>query len=113
MVESTGTGGGIQLFCAGVGLDTADVANASRRIKAAEVETCAKNGVTEIVEVKIGYDGIVLANSRKHGRLNLTKEQIFRALAKQVPIDGKLTPNPYELWSDIDQIGRASCRERV
>jgi phosphate transport system substrate-binding protein len=102
VVESTGTGGGIQLFCSGVGLDTADIANASRRIKATEVETCAKNGVAEIVEVKIGYDGIVLANSRKHGRLNLTKEQVFRALAKQVPIDGKLTPNPYKLWSDID-----------
>jgi phosphate transport system substrate-binding protein len=102
VVESTGTGGGIQLFCSGAGLDTPDVANASRRIKASEVETCAKNGVAEIVEVKIGYDGIVLANSRKHGRLNLTKEQIFRALAKQVPVDGKLTPNPYKLWSDID-----------
>jgi phosphate transport system substrate-binding protein len=102
VVESTGTGGGIQLFCSGVGLDTPDVANASRRIKASEVEACAKNGVAEIVEVKIGYDGIVLANSRKHGRLNLTKEQIFRALAKQVPVDGKLAPNPYKLWSDID-----------
>jgi phosphate transport system substrate-binding protein len=102
VVESTGTGGGIQLFCSGAGLDTPDIANASRRIKASEVETCAMNGVTEIVEVKIGYDGIVLANSRKHGRLSLTKEQIFRALAKQVPIDGKLAPNPYKLWSDID-----------
>ena len=70
VVESTGTGGGIQLFCSGAGLDTPDVANASRRIKATEVETCARNGVAEIVEVKIGYDGIVLANSRKHGRLN-------------------------------------------
>jgi phosphate transport system substrate-binding protein len=102
VVESTGTGGGLQLFCSGVGLDTADIANASRRIKATEVETCRKNGVTEIVEVKIGYDGIVLANSRKHRRFSFTKEQIFRALAKQVPIDGKLTPNPYKLWSDID-----------
>jgi phosphate transport system substrate-binding protein len=102
VVESTGTGGGIQLFCSGVGLDTPDVANASRRIKSSEVDTCAKNGVAEIVEVKIGYDGIVLANSRKHARLNLTKEQIFRALAKQVPVDGKLAPNPYKLWSDID-----------
>jgi phosphate transport system substrate-binding protein len=102
VVESTGTGGGIQLFCSGAGLDTPDIANASRRIKPGEVETCAKNGVKEIVEVKIGYDGIVLANSKKHARLNLTKEQIFRALAKQVPIDGKLAPNPYKLWSDID-----------
>jgi phosphate transport system substrate-binding protein len=102
VVESTGTGGGIQLFCSGDGVDTPDVANASRRIKPGEVETCQKNGVSAIVEVKIGYDGIVLANSRKHARLNLTKEQIFRALAKQVPIDGKLTANPYKLWSDVD-----------
>ena len=102
VVESTGTGGGIQLFCSGAGLDTPDIANASRRIKPGEVETCAENGVAEIVEVKIGYDGIVLANSKKHVRLNLTKEQVFRALAKQVPIDGKLAPNPYKLWSDID-----------
>jgi phosphate transport system substrate-binding protein len=102
VVESTGTGGGIQLFCSGPGMDTPDIANASRRIKPGEVETCQKNGVGEIVEVKIGYDGIVLANSKKHARLNLSKEQIFRALAKQVPIDGKLAANPYKLWSDID-----------
>jgi phosphate transport system substrate-binding protein len=102
VVESTGTGGGLQLFCAGDGIDTPDVANASRRIKPTELELCVKNGVKEIVEVKIGYDGIVLANSKKHARFALSKEQIFRALAKQVPIDGKLAPNPYKLWSDID-----------
>ena len=102
VVESTGTGGGIQLFCAGDGDDTPDIANASRRIKDVEIATCKQNGVTQIVEVKIGYDGIVLANSKQHARLKLTKEQIFRALAKQVPIDGKLTPNPYRLWSDVD-----------
>ncbi len=102
VVESTGTGGGIQLFCSGDGLDTPDIANASRRIKPGELSTCQQNGVGEIVEVKIGYDGIVLANSKKSARLNLTKEQIFRALAKQVPIDGKLTANPYKLWSDVD-----------
>jgi phosphate transport system substrate-binding protein len=102
VVESTGTGGGIQLFCSGNGLDTPDVANASRRIKPAELETCSKNGVKDVIEVKIGYDGIVLANSKKHPRFDLTKEQIFRALAKQVPIEGKLTANPYKLWSDID-----------
>jgi len=102
VVESTGTGGGIQLFCSGNGMDTPDIANASRRIKAGELDTCNKNGVKEVVEVKIGYDGIVLANSKKHSRFDLTKEQVFRALAKQVPIDGKLTANPYKLWSDID-----------
>ena len=102
VVESTGTGGGLQLFCAGAALDTPDIANASRRIKDTEYATCVANGVKQIVEIKIGFDGIVLANSKKSGRLKLTKEQIFRALAKQVPIDGKLTPNPYKQWSDID-----------
>jgi hypothetical protein len=85
-----------------LGDGTPDIANASRRIKSGELDTCTKNGVTEVVEVKIGYDGIVLANSKKHGRFDLSKEQVFRALAKQVPIDGKLTANPYKLWSDID-----------
>jgi phosphate transport system substrate-binding protein len=102
VVESTGTGGGLQLFCAGAALDTPDVANASRRIKASEVELCSRNGVTEIVEVKIGYDGIVVANSKKARRLDLSKQQIFQALAKQVPVDGKLVANPYKMWSDID-----------
>jgi phosphate transport system substrate-binding protein len=102
VVESTGTGGGLQLFCAGAALDTPDVANASRRIKASEVELCSQNGVTEIVEVKIGYDGIVVANSKKARRLDLSKQQIFQALAKQVPVDGKLVANPYKMWSDID-----------
>jgi len=102
IVESTGSGGGLKLFCAGAELDTPDITNASRRIKKSEVDLCAKNGVTEIVEVKIGYDGIVLANSRKTAAQSLTTEQIFRALAKQVPIDGKLVDNPYTKWSDID-----------
>jgi phosphate transport system substrate-binding protein len=102
VVESTGTGGGIQLFCSGNGMDTPDIANASRRMKPGELDTCNKNGVKEVVEVKIGYDGIVLANSKKHARFDLSKEQVFRALAKQVPIDGRLTANPYKLWSDID-----------
>src|SRR5580765_3047737 len=66
VVESTGTGGGIKLFCAGVGEDTPDIANASRQIKKSEVEVCAKSGVKEITEVRIGFDGIVLANSKSH-----------------------------------------------
>ncbi len=102
VVESTGTGGGIKLFCAGVGEQTPDVANASRRIKDSEVAACRAAGVKEIVEVKIGYDGIVIANSKKAKRVHLTKEQVFRALAKQVPVNGKLVPNPYKKWSDID-----------
>ena len=88
VVESTGTGGGFKLFCEGVGVDKADISNASRAIKKSEVESCAKNGVTEITEVKIGYDGIVLANSKASPQLNITLEQLYLALAKDVP-DGK------------------------
>ncbi|MAE93952.1 MAG: phosphate ABC transporter substrate-binding protein [Deltaproteobacteria bacterium] len=102
VVESTGSGGGLKLFCAGVGTQHPDITNASRRIKGSEVESCRRNGVTDIVEVKVGFDGIVLANSKKSGRFSLTKEQIFRALAKQVPIDGKLVDNPYRSWDEID-----------
>jgi phosphate transport system substrate-binding protein len=102
VVESTGSGGGLKLFCSGVGLRTPDIANSSRRIKVSEVESCAGNGVTDIVEVKIGFDGIVVANSRKAPVYRLTKEQIFRALAKQVPVEGKLVKNPYQKWSEID-----------
>ena len=102
VIESTGSGGGLKLFCAGVGLGHPDVTNSSRRIKLSEVENCAANGVTDIVEVQVGFDGIVVANSKKTKRMNLTKEQVFRALAKQVPIDGKLVDNPYQTWADID-----------
>ncbi len=102
VVESTGSGGGIKLFCAGMGEAHPDIANSSRRIKSSEVEQCAKNGVTDVVEVKIGFDGIVLARSKQAERMKLTREQIFRALAKQVPVDGKLVPNPYKTWKDVD-----------
>lgn len=104
-IESTGSGGGLKLFCAGVGIKHPDIANASRRIKSSEVERCAKNGVEGIVEVKIGFDGIVLANSRKAPRAKLSLRQIFLSLAKQVPDPkggDKLVPNPYEKWSDVD-----------
>jgi phosphate transport system substrate-binding protein len=102
VVESTGSGGGLKLFCQGIGETTPDVTNASRRIKASEVELCASNGVAEIIEVKIGFDGIVLANSKAAARVKLTLEQIFLALAKEIPVDGKLVDNPYVKWSDID-----------
>ncbi|MBF0335414.1 MAG: substrate-binding domain-containing protein, partial [Alphaproteobacteria bacterium] len=99
VIESTGSGGGIKLFCAGVGLGHPDITNSSRRIKASEVETCAKNGVTAITEVKIGYDGIVIANAKTASRFDLSREQVFLALAKQVPVDGKLVANPYKTWN--------------
>ncbi|MCK0743898.1 substrate-binding domain-containing protein [Chromohalobacter nigrandesensis] len=102
VIESTGSGGGIKLFCDGPGMDTADVTNASRRMKASEFERCQENGVTDITEVKIGYDGIAVAESNANEPVPLTREQIFLALAAQVPQDGELVDNPYENWSDID-----------
>lgn len=105
VIESTGSGGGLKLFCAGVGIKHPDITNASRRIKISEVKRCTKNGVKEITEVKLGFDGIVLANSKKSPQAKLTQRQIFLALAKKVPAnpDGSvLKDNPYKLWSDID-----------
>ena len=104
-IESTGSGGGIKLFCEGVGVNTPDVANASRRIKQTEVDTCQKNGVKDIVEVKIGYDGIVLAQSKKTKPLDLSIKDIWLALAKEVPDPkggNKLVPNPYKTWKDVN-----------
>ena len=102
IIESTGTGGGFKLFCSGAGVDTPDVSNASRAIKKSEIESCAKAGVTGITEIKIGYDGIVLANSRQSKQMDITLEQLYRALAKDLP-DGKggFAPNPNTKWSDI------------
>ncbi|MGI9301705.1 MAG: substrate-binding domain-containing protein, partial [Gammaproteobacteria bacterium] len=104
-IESTGSGGGLKLFCAGVGVQHPDVTNASRRIKKSEVENCAKNGVGDIVEVKIGYDGIVMANSKAVKPMELNRKDIFLALAKNVPSpDGgaKFVPNPYKTWKDVN-----------
>jgi phosphate transport system substrate-binding protein len=103
LVEATGTGGGIKLFCGGVGEKFPDIVNASRQIKDSEKELCKTNGVNGITEIKIGFDGIVLANSKKAPLYNLTKEQIFKALAKQLPdASGKLVGNTNMKWSDID-----------
>jgi len=103
IIESTGTGGGLKLFCSGVGVQHPDVTNASRRIKPSEVELCAKNGVSDITEIKIGYDGIVIANSKKAPGMSLTLQQVFLALAKEVPTpSGDLTPNPHRTWKDVD-----------
>lgn len=102
VIESTGSGGGIKLFCAGIGAQFPDVANSSRKIKKSELEGCAANGVNDVTEIKIGFDGIVLANSKKAPRLDLTRKQIFLALAREVPVDGKIVPNPYKTWAQID-----------
>ena len=104
-VESTGTGGGFKEFCKGVGVGTADISNASRRIKQAELDLCKKNGVTEIVEVLIGYDGIVIANSKEATKMELSRKELFMALAKKVPNpDGSqtLVDNPYKTWADVN-----------
>ena len=102
VVESTGSGGGMKLFCAGLGEATPDITNASRRIKQSEYKNCMANGVTPI-EVKVGFDGIVLANSKSGPDIALTREQVFMALAKQLPDgNGGLIANPHKTWSDID-----------
>ena len=104
-IESTGSGGGLKLFCAGLGIRTPDITNASRRIKQSEVDSCRENGVTEIVEVKVGYDGIVLANSKETDVMKLGLKDIYLALAKDVPNpDGSQSfiDNPYKMWSDVN-----------
>lgn len=103
IVESTGSGGGLKLFCGGIGKRHPDITNASRRIKSSEVERCAGNGIDHIIEVKIGYDGIVIANSRETQRFELSLRDIFLALAKDVPSgDGALQANPYKTWKDVN-----------
>jgi phosphate transport system substrate-binding protein len=102
VVESTGTGGGLKLFCAGIGVRHPDIANASRRIKRSEIARCTQNGVVHITEIRIGFDGIVIANARAAPPMALTKRQIFLALAKNVPgAGGRLIANPNRRWRDI------------
>jgi phosphate transport system substrate-binding protein len=104
VVESTGTGGGMKLFCAGVGVGHPDATNASRAMKKSEFEDCQKNGIKEVVEIKIGFDGLTLAQSKAGPAMKLTLGQLFQALAKEVPgPDGKLIANPNKNWSDIDK----------
>jgi phosphate transport system substrate-binding protein len=104
-IESTGSGGGHKLFGAGVGVEYPDITNSSRRIKKSEFEAAKANGVTEIVEVKIGYDGIVIANSNRAPLFKLSRKDIFLALAKDVPsgnVAGKTMPNPNKTWKDVN-----------
>jgi phosphate transport system substrate-binding protein len=104
-IESTGTGGGFKLFCGGVGVDFPDISNASRAIKESEQKACADNGVKDIIEVKIGYDGIVLANAKAAAPLKLTRKELYLALAKEVPDPakaGKFIANPYKTWKQIN-----------
>lgn len=105
VIESTGTGGGAKLFCSGLGTRHPDITNASRRIKRSEINRCAKNGISKIIEIQFGFDGIVIANTKSGGKIDLDMRHVFLALAKKVPIDAegkKLVSNPHKRWSDID-----------
>lgn len=103
IVEATGTGGGIKLFCNGVDIDqTPDMVDASRPIKDSEREQCASNGVKDIIEVPVGYDGIVLANGYGEDIYELSLKEIFLAVARSVPKDGKLVDNFYKHWNEIN-----------
>ena len=102
VIESTGTGGGMKLFCAGIGDSHPDFTNASRAIKGSEKEKCAAKGITPL-EMKVGYDGIVFANSKKSGVLEVTPRELFQALAKDVPQEnGNLVPNTFTHWNQIN-----------
>jgi len=102
-IESTGSGGGLKLFCKGVGANTPDIANSSRRIKKSEYDDCQANGVADIVEVLVGYDGIAIANSKGAPGLELSLRDLYLALAKDIPgPDGRLMPNPHETWRDVN-----------
>lgn len=105
IIESTGTGGGMKLFCAGEGTNTPDISNASRRIKKSEFEMCRRNHVQNITEVLIGYDGIVMANSKQGSEWNFSRQELFLALAKKVPASDdsdRLVDNFYHTWRDIN-----------
>ena len=102
IVESTGTGGGMRLFCGGVGEQHPDITGASRPMLANEFQTCQQNGVNSITEIRIGFDGIVLANSRSAQHVSLTRQQLFQALAKEVEVNGQIVANPYQRWNEID-----------
>lgn len=102
-VEALGTGGGLKAFCSGVGANTPDVANASRQIKESELADCRANGVRDVVEIQIGFDGLVVANRKADPTYALTVEQLYRGLAKELPTaDGRFVPNPNRRWSDVD-----------
>lgn len=103
-VESTGSGGGLKLFCDGIGVDFPDIANSSRAIKQSEIDACATNGISDVIEVKIGYDGIVIASANSSADMSFSRRDLFMALAKQVPggQEGQLVDNPNRTWADVN-----------
>ncbi len=102
VVGSGGSSGGLRQFCQGVGESTIDIANASRRIRAGEIEACNTAGVQKIIEVQIGYDGIVFAVNASKEDFALEPVHVFKAIAAKVPVDGQMVDNPYKTWSDVD-----------
>jgi phosphate transport system substrate-binding protein len=102
VVEGTGTGGGMQIFCAGIGPDHPDVTGASRPMTESEHGACQANGVDSVTEVLVGYDGLSIANSVDGPQIALTEAQIFQALAAEVEVDGEIVANPHRRWSEID-----------
>lgn len=102
VVESTGSGGGLKLFCAGIGEGHPDITNSSRAIKNSEVELCAANGVSDVIEIKVGYDGIILANSKESAQLSFRLQDIWLGLAKEVVVNGEIVENPYQNWNEIN-----------
>ena len=103
VVESRGSSAGLKRFCEGVGENTIDVANASRQIKEKEIAACAENGVTDIIEVRIGYDGIVFASQIDGPAFTAFEpSDLFNALAPKVMVDGELVDNPHTMWSDFN-----------
>ena len=102
VVESGGSSGGMKRFCTGLGENTIDIANSSRRIKDSERAACAKQGVTEIIEIRIGYDGIVFASDIEGQKFAFHPVDIYRALAAQMPMEGEMRANNYTDWSEID-----------
>jgi phosphate transport system substrate-binding protein len=101
-MESTGSGGGMKIFCQGIGLQHPDITNASRRMKSSEYELCQGNGVEGITEFRIGSDGIVIASSQEAENLELTLEHLFLALGEKIPQGGQWVKNPNKTWSDVD-----------
>ena len=102
VVESTGTGGGMRIFCGGIGEQHPDITGASRAMKASEFDRCAETGVTDVTELLIGYDGIAFAGARQGQGFDVSKAQLFAALAAEVEVDGEIVANPHQRWSDID-----------
>ena len=103
VVGSGGSSGGLKQFCSGVGDNTIDIANASRKIKDTELAACKKAGVNQVLEIKIGYDGIVFASNVKKATYKLRPQHVFAALAAELPSNGKMVANPYTRWNQIDK----------